>query len=99
MTSKLLAPRFPKISLKVNSNFDEIVFVHIPKTAGTSIINHLFKRPVSAFTYLAPFPSKQEDIGKVINLHLPRPMGRLTSAFYHYMSALDANQNGIFMKY
>ena len=84
--SKFGAPRFPKRLLKVDCNFSEIVFIHIPKTAGTSLIVHLFKDPFKGHIPISRlFHQDRERFDNSFKFAFSRnPLTRFESGYNHY---------------
>ncbi len=93
MLSKTFAPRLTKSTLKSKSHFREVVFVHIPKTAGTSIANHLFRSPLKGHIPISRlFYQDRLRYHESFKFTFARnPWDRFESGFYHYIRAIHGN--------
>lgn len=88
--SRTVAPRFTKAILKSQSDVQEVVFVHIPKTAGTSIANYFFSSPLKGHIPISRL--FYQDINRYNTsfkfTFTRNPLSRFESGFYHYKRAI-----------
>ena len=88
--SRTFAPSYPMPMMKLKSNRQEVVFVHIPKTAGTSIANYFFQHPLKGHIPISRL--FHQDINRYNTsfkfTFTRNPLSRFESGFYHYKRAI-----------
>jgi len=91
--SRTFAPSYPMPMMKLKSNRQEVVFVHIPKTAGTSIANYFFQHPLKGHIPISRlFHQDINRYKKSFKFAFTRsPLSRFKSGFYHYLRAMREN--------
>ena len=94
MISKFGTERFPRKKLRINYLEEEVIFVHIPKTAGTSISEYLYEEPMKGHIPVSRlFYQDRKRFEQSFKFTFTRePKKRFESGYYHYIRAIKSKE-------